>query len=325
MLAQMPILSKDWYFFMGKYKKFSETRAETIILDEWVEMTWVGAAIPYYESMGYEYTGFKEKFMCHIDDLSVKSSVKVNIKCPVCGEERYVAYNNARQRGNTLCKSCSMTIDIEGLKFGRWAVVSYAGTSNAGAMWWCECDCGEVKTVSTNGLTTGDSTSCGCYVREVAKSRTGKRCYFWNGGSNKLTCENCGSSYYKRKSHSDGSRFCSATCASQWFSGERHPRYNPNISDEERQKGRWYNEGYANFIQNVLRRDEYTCQCCGKHEKDMEVHHLFSYSFYPEYATDENYAVTLCQQCHYGFHRFMGGTKVICTPSDFDRWLYTIS
>lgn len=36
-----------------------------------------------------------------------------------------------------------------------------------GTYWFCRCDCGEEKSVKAHSLTSGKSTSCGCYCREV--------------------------------------------------------------------------------------------------------------------------------------------------------------
>lgn len=60
------------------------------------------------------------------------------------------------------------TVDITGQRFGRLTVlyrtenrISPKGSSYR--MWVCRCDCGTVKTVMGGHLTSGHSTSCGCY------------------------------------------------------------------------------------------------------------------------------------------------------------------
>jgi hypothetical protein len=53
--------------------------------------------------------------------------------------------------------------DISGKTFGRWTVLSYAETDEAGsALWLCRCDCGEEKLVLGTRLRLGQSKSCGC-------------------------------------------------------------------------------------------------------------------------------------------------------------------
>lgn len=103
---------------------------------------------------------------------------------------------------------------------------------------------------------------------------------------------------YKNSNH-DGKTYCHSCAQKKFNSGKKHPNYNPNITDEEREKGRNYPE-YKEFIQKVLARDNYTCQCCGK--KATNVHHLYAYASYPEYRTDETQALCLCDNCHSSFH-----------------------
>lgn len=57
-------------------------------------------------------------------------------------------------------------IDITGLKFGRLTVVKYSGISRHYATWECICDCGRIVTVAGVSLRKGNTTSCGCYLKE---------------------------------------------------------------------------------------------------------------------------------------------------------------
>ena len=50
----------------------------------------------------------------------------------------------------------------------------------------------------------------------------------------------------------------------------------------------------------VLHRDNYTCQCCGKKNCRLEVHHI---EFRSNGGTDdEENLITLCEDCHKGVH-----------------------
>lgn len=50
--------------------------------------------------------------------------------------------------------------DISGERFGKWTVLSRAGSNKDGrAMWLCECDCGTVRTVVGKTLIAGTSFS----------------------------------------------------------------------------------------------------------------------------------------------------------------------
>lgn len=52
--------------------------------------------------------------------------------------------------------------DLAGRRFGKLAVIGPGVCESGHAGWSCQCDCGVVKVVRTNGLTSGKNTSCGC-------------------------------------------------------------------------------------------------------------------------------------------------------------------
>lgn len=59
--------------------------------------------------------------------------------------------------------------DLTGQRFGRLIVIERGDNSKTGqAYWWCFCDCGEVKQFRGTHLTSGRSTSCGCYSADRA-------------------------------------------------------------------------------------------------------------------------------------------------------------
>lgn len=84
---------------------------------------------------------------------------------------------------------------------------------------------------------------------------------------------------------------------------------NPNLIDEKvkhwgYQKG--FNYGYSSRRSAILRRDNYICQCCGKKNCRLEVHHI---KFKSNGGTDdEENLITLCEDCHKGAH---AGTVVL--------------
>ena len=70
------------------------------------------------------------------------------------------------------------------------------------------------------------------------------------------------------------------------------------------QKG--FNYGYSSRRSVILHRDNYTCQCCGKKNCRLEVHHI---KFKSNGGTDdEENLITLCEDCHKGVH---AGTVVL--------------
>ena len=78
---------------------------------------------------------------------------------------------------------------------------------------------------------------------------------------------------------------------------------NPNLMNEKvrhwgYQKG--FNYGYSSRREAILHRDNNTCQCCGKKNCRLEVHHI---KFKSNGGTDdEENLITLCKECHDGVH-----------------------
>lgn len=62
--------------------------------------------------------------------------------------------------------------NLAGKKFGRLTAierVSPISMQSAGNVWWrCQCECGQVASVTTASLRSGKTRSCGCLRREVS-------------------------------------------------------------------------------------------------------------------------------------------------------------
>lgn len=59
--------------------------------------------------------------------------------------------------------------DYSGQRFGRLEVVRYLPKNEREAVnkrWLCKCDCGKVVQMDIASLTSGNTKSCGCYMRE---------------------------------------------------------------------------------------------------------------------------------------------------------------
>lgn len=55
--------------------------------------------------------------------------------------------------------------NLEGQRFGMLVVQGYAGSTEDGrsrSKWYCKCDCGNMKIVRGDRLTSGSVTNCGC-------------------------------------------------------------------------------------------------------------------------------------------------------------------
>lgn len=61
-------------------------------------------------------------------------------------------------------------IDISGMKFGKFTVISRVDSNKKGTFWNCICDCGRQKIVDGPALKRGNTKSCGCAKSQLIKS-----------------------------------------------------------------------------------------------------------------------------------------------------------
>lgn len=115
-----------------------------------------------------------------------------------CGEKTYATYTHLKNGNNKTCGKCtdrswknsSRFIDLTGKRYGMLTVIGFAGTKNNNCMWNCKCDCGQFKTVSTNKLSMGKTSSCGCKKIKVNRESTSDLYQHWYAMLNRCRPEN---------------------------------------------------------------------------------------------------------------------------------------
>lgn len=65
-------------------------------------------------------------------------------------------------------EQASLFMNLIGKRFGRWIVLS---RSEEKRKWNCKCDCGTFRAVSEQNLSSGFTTSCGCWKNEKTSAR----------------------------------------------------------------------------------------------------------------------------------------------------------
>lgn len=65
---------------------------------------------------------------------------------------------------------------------------------------------------------------------------------------------------------------------------------------------------FKQFVKDVLKRDNYTCQICGIGSKGAKivVHHKDGYNWCVHRRVDVDNGITLCEDCHKKFHKTFG-------------------
>lgn len=70
-------------------------------------------------------------------------------------------------------------VDRTGHRYGRLIATKHVGKDQLNKpLWECLCDCGKTTFVNSSALSSGNTTSCGCYLKERITKHGG-----WNKGS----------------------------------------------------------------------------------------------------------------------------------------------
>lgn len=232
------------------------------------------------------------------------------------------------------------TKDISGNKYNHLTVIKIMGRDSTNKITWqCQCDCGNITTVTGLNLKNGTSKSCGCLkhkqryndlvglrfgrlvVMEIYKIKN--EIVFWN-----CVCD-CGKNNIVTTGHLKSGHTQSCGClmreksrekAYKNLSGkkENHPRWNKKLTDDDRKYRRNNTWLLKKWAESVYLRDSYTCIKCGSPDK-IQAHHLYSFSRVKERQFDISNGVSLCKKCHREFHSIYGITKFY--RSDFFNYI----
>lgn len=102
--------------------------------------------------------GEKARWVCQCECGNIKTIVGTSLRngatksCGCLNNERIAMLNKK---------------DLAGQRFGRLLVLKEGPRNLQGNITWeCQCDCGNIKYVTSGHLTSGDTQSCGCLQRE---------------------------------------------------------------------------------------------------------------------------------------------------------------
>lgn len=90
--------------------------------------------------------------------------------------------------------------------------------------------------------------------------------------------------------------------------------------DRERLHRKRRSPEYMTWRKKVLKRDVFTCVCCGEFNTQLNVHHIESFSRRPDIALDVNNGVTLCEDCHKEYHNNFFHADA--TVDSFDEFMF---
>ncbi len=106
---------------------------------------------------------------------------------------------------------------------------------------------------------------------------------------------------------------------SERMKGDRHPNWNKDKSQEEREIERNYPE-YCEWRDSIFQLYNYTCRCCGDNKGgNLNAHHIYGYSEYKKLRTNKSNGILLCEDCHKDYHKKHGYKNN--NLEDFIKWL----
>lgn len=239
-----------------------------MLIDKEVKTKWCHSNLKYYTVKGYIYTKMGDEFLVKVSDLKDGSSVKVKVKCDYCGIEKTIPYKrylenlNNEKHLNNYC--CKKCIHKFQVEHTIDEIKDIMSKYN-------------YEVLSDEYMNYKSKIKIKCDKGHIYETTYG--CIHQG-----CKCPECFKLYGNR--------------------GEENPNYNPNLTEEQRQANisRHTDLNYRRWFKSVFRRDNYTCQCCGKHGTRINAHHLDGYDWCEEKRLDIDNGVTLCEECHKEFH-----------------------
>lgn len=253
-----------------------------------------------------------------------------NCKCQ-CGETVTVSYCNLVS-GKTQSCGClreelifdNPRYDLRGKRFGKLLVIdclkrnANETSSKPTKYWKCLCDCGRTHEADYSHLIGGDSIQCK-YCKLIQMKRTQAEDLTGNRYG-KLVCEemivelgtnirwrckcDCGKTKIAQAYLLKRGACQSCGCEAR-PKREQHYKWNPNITDEERQNRRQESKQGNDFKKAVKNRDGHKCVLSGKRDY-LVVHHIESWNSNTDKRFDPNNGITLNRKIHKLFHAVYG-------------------
>lgn len=152
-----------------------------------------------------------------------------------------------------------------------------------------------------------------CKIKHQKEILKGENNPNYKGGKIKIKCDFCGKVFYRERNRytvDNKHYYCSQKCKSEHqrtiLLGKNNPSYINGLSHDYRVRFRII-EGYKTWREEVYKRDNYTCQCCGNNKgHNLNAHHLESYNKNKNKRTELENGITLCDKCHKKFHKMFG-------------------
>lgn len=119
----------------------------------------------YNKEIGKKYGKLK---VISFHSLNERNEIVWNCECD-CGNIAQVKTSSLHS-GHTKSCGCLSSPNLVGKVFGNLTVIEETELRQRGIkLWKCKCKCGNFTTVTTNNLTSGNTSSCGCITSSIGE------------------------------------------------------------------------------------------------------------------------------------------------------------
>lgn len=307
-----------------------------LILPQQIKIKWHPNTKQHYIDLKYQFTKNGEFFNVHVPDLTKGSEYKVKIQCDYCGEITEIPWKSFfKLSGDTYCcQECLKHKRIERDDNGNiyyveipyrnreWLYHEYVvknrfaedianecGINKRSLMEWVSKLNIEKQSIKTKGITR--EILYDLYViKHKSTTEIGKIYGVCDGTilnlMKKFNIPSFSNSeaykiYLYEKGGLEKAREYASSMENRIRSSCRQHGIDVNnfqgFSTTEQHIAR-NNYKYKDWKQQVFKRDNYTCQCCGKRGGDLNAHHLYNFSEYVSLRYDVDNGITFCKECH---------------------------
>lgn len=287
-----------------------------------------------------------EDFLENAENSKSDNIVKLRIICPQCKKEFERTFSNYSKSDRVkICSKCSRKgsgklseyeLNKRINKKGLNLISDYLDYNDEKSTIQVKCKCGEIfNTTYASIRNSNELTRCKKCTGEILRNKFQysyeyvydffkiKNCEllskeYINVNSQLEYIASCGHEEVTSfKTFRMSENFLCKKCYIKSISGENAYNWNGGYNSEKEAFRKTFE--YRKFIKTVLRRDNYTCQCCEKLGGKLNVHHLDGYNWCEEKRTDVDNAITLCKKCHNDFHNIYGRGNN--TKEQYEEWI----
>lgn len=309
----------------------------SLLLPQTVPIKWSKGTRKHYESKGYVYTKKSDEFQVNVEDLTIGSTVLVDVKCDYCNSVQKMPYRTFYKNHNGksyCCKKCIQHKRIQKDEDGNifyvevpyrnkeWLYNEYIVKNRTGNEIAEECGINHrtlrewirilglpektkplndiekdelhnlyrIQRLSSKEIADKYGVSDSAILYQMKKFEIPS--FSPSEAMNIYLYEKDGIKKF-RETQSTMENRIKSSCRQH---GIKIEDFN-GFSTTEQHMAR-NNTYYKEWVRKVFERDNYTCQCCGKRGGNLNAHHLYNFSEYPDLRYDVSNGITFCERCH---------------------------